>query len=388
MRRRTRLALALVCVLVVLGGFLWLWFTSAAQPAPKSLAWTIQPDQFPVGTVLQGSRVEMTLGLFSGMRPAPLPGFISRLPSPLRPAAEWAATTVRTTAAKLSLRVRVEAPPFVRITEKQVLLHPYQGPFAVISLQLKTDRPGEWHGNLRIRLSGGPYGVTNIVVPLSAKVMAVAAPKKAVLITASPYQEYSTQDGANYEPLAALNSRLSQQGIRVDFCRTLPRRLSDYRGILLADTEMAGLGPPQMKQLKSFVGGGGRLILAATAFFVPTVPRANTLLQSYGLQIVDQDAGQAITNSRVISDVLTVGIKHVDFFRPSQINVTDPAQGKILVEAEDGQGGYIAVSRQSSRGDVVVLTQSLWWSWIRSDPAKADNSRLWEHLLAADLRSR
>ena len=72
----------------------------------------------------------------------------------------------------------------------------------------------------------------------------------------------------------------------------------------------------------------------------------------------------------------------MDFFRPSQIDVTDPAQGKLLVKAEDGHGGYLAVSRKPSRGEVIVLAQSLWWSWIRSDPAKADNLRLLENLLA------
>ena len=72
----------------------------------------------------------------------------------------------------------------------------------------------------------------------------------------------------------------------------------------------------------------------------------------------------------------------VDFFRPSPISVTNPSQGKLLVKSDDRVNGYVAVSRQSGRGDVIVLTQSLWWTWIRSDPANADNLRLFENLLA------
>jgi len=145
---------------------------------------------------------------------------------------------------------------------------------------------------------------------------------------------------------------------------------------------MAELNPAQTEQVRKFVAGGGRLILAANAFYVPTVRKANTVLSSYGLQIIDRDAGQAVTNSRVVSDLLTRGVRAVDFHRPSQIDVTDLSQGKLLVESEDGQGGYVAISRQTPRGEVIVLTQSLWWTWIRSDPAKADNRLLLENLLA------
>ena len=325
----------------------------------------------------------MTLGVFAQRKPSPLPGFFSGLPSPMRNAVEWIAEKIHTLSAKLSLRMRVEAPPFVRITQKEVQVRGSQGSVAVVSIELKTDKPGDWRGNLVVRLTGGPYGATNVIVPLSAKVLGTSTSSpRAVLITASPYAEYSTGNGRDFEPVAALCSRLSEQGLRVDFCRTFPDSLSLYRSILLADSEMAGLGSAQTLQLRSFVAGGGRIILAANAFFVPTVPSANRFLRSFGLQIVDQDAGLNITNSRVVSDVLTFGIKHVDFFRPSLINVTDPLQGKLLVESGDGEGGYVAVSRQPSRGEVIVVTQSLWWNWIHSDPAKADNSLLLENLLA------
>ena len=289
----------------------------------------------------------------------------------------------RDLAAKMGVHARVEAPAFVEVERTEIAVHVSQGPFVAISLRLKTDSPGDWRGNLVVHLKGGSYGVTNIIVPVSAKVIGAAtSTSRAVLIAETPYELYATGDGSNFEPLAALNGRLSGHGVRVDFCRQLPQSLSNYRAILLGGSEMAGLGPVQREQLGKFVAGGGRLILAANAFFSTTVPKANSLLTAYGLQVIDRDAGMAITNSRVVSDLLTSGVKTVDFFRPSQISVTDPSQGKLLVESEDGQGGYVAISRQKPRGEVIVLTQSLWWSWIRSDPARADNLLLLENLLA------
>ncbi len=297
MRKPTPLVLSLLALFLVFGAMLLLWFASTGSPASKSTAWSIQPDQFPLGTVLQGSQVEMSLGLFSEHRPAPLPAFIRQLPPPLRKVSERVVEGFRSMAAKLGLRVRIEAPPFVIVTHKTVVLHVSRGPLALISLRLKTDTPAELRGNLVVRLSGGAYGVTNIVVPLSAKVISGTASKsRAVLIAASPYQEYSTGNGRNFEPLAAINTHLAEQGIRVDFCQTLPNSLSPYRTILLGHNEMAGLGAIQAEKLRKFVAGGGRLILAADAFFVPTVPSANRLLTSFGLQIENKDAGMSVTN--------------------------------------------------------------------------------------------
>ena len=62
----------------------------------------------------------------------------------------------------------------------------------------------------------------------------------------------------------------------MDFCRHLPRSLNPHGSILVAGSEMARLDSAQTKRLRQFVAGGGRLILAGNAFFVPTVPKANT----------------------------------------------------------------------------------------------------------------
>jgi hypothetical protein len=384
MKGRTRLAIALVvCAGLGLGTVALVCIGLSPNSLGKTTAWTLQPDQVPLGAVLQGSQVEMTIGVLSRRNPAPMPSIVSQLPRPLENMILTTAEALQRQAARLSLRAQVEAPSFITIVQKSIEFHPAHGPYVVVSMRLKTTQPGAWRGNLVLHLSGGGYGTTNLIVPLSAEV--IAAPpslSSTALVTTSPYQEFSTQDGSYFQGLASANTTLAQRGVRVDFLHELPRQLSLYRTILVADSEMASLTPSKTEQLKEFVAKGGRLILAANAFFVPTVPTANRLLEGYGLQIIDQDAGLAITSLQVISDALTTGITNVDFHRPSLIHVTDPAQGRILVEATEGDGGFVAVSRRSSRGEVIVLTQSLWWSWIRSDPSTNGNRRLFENLLA------
>ena len=382
MSRRTRLVIASACVLLAVLGLIFPLFRLGSVPSRKPIAWLLQPDSYRIGTVLQGSRVEMSLGLFSGLKPGPMPASIPRLPPPMRKAADWIVERGRALAVKLGLHVGIEAPAFLKLERTEVAVHTSQGPFVVISFLLNTDSPGDYQGNLVVHLRGSAYGNTNKVVPVTARVIAaIPSNAPAVLIAETPYECYATDNGKAFEPLAALNTRLAAKGVKVSFCRHLPGSLNAFRTILVAGPEMARLDTPQMKRLQEFVTGGGRLILAANAFFVPTVPKANTVLNSFGLQIVDQDAGQAITGGQVVSDLLTAGVNHVDFFRASLINLTDPSQGKLLVVAVDGQGGYVAVSREVRSGEVIVLTQSLWWSWIRSDPAKANNLLLLENLL-------
>jgi len=207
-------------------------------------------------------------------------------------------------------------------------------------------------------------------------------PIRKVLVTETPFECYATGNGRDFEPLANLVSRLATKGVRVDFCRQLPSSLSGYSTILVGGNTLAGSNPVRAAQLKKFVSGGGRLILAADAFFVPTTPKANELLSSYGLEIINKDAGLRMTNVAVLADSLTSQVNQLDFWRPAPIKVTDSSQAKLLVTSEDSEGGFVAVSRSANRGEVIVLTESLWWNWIRSDPTKVENSLLLENLFS------
>lgn len=379
---RARWLLAISFGVLLLLIFMWLRAASPSMPPTKPVAWTLQPDQLPFGTVLQASEVEASLGFFSGLKPSPYPTFIAKLPSPLRRATEWSVETYRTWIARSGWRLKVEAPAFVRIEQAEMQSHATQGAFAFISLRLRTERPGRWQGNLKVRLTSGQYVSTNILVPLSVSVLpSRGLSSRRVLITETPYECYATGNGRDFEPLAEVNSSLARQGVRVDYREELPSELAGYSAILVGGGVLAKLNPAAAQRLGQFVSRGGRLILAADAFFVPTTPKANDLLHPYGLSIVNKDAGRGVTNSVVLADLLTAGVKHVEFWRPARIDVTEPAQGKLLVGAEDGEGGYAAVSRQKGRGDVIVLTQSLWWNWIRANPTNSDNRLLLKNFL-------
>jgi hypothetical protein len=372
----TALGLVVLCVIT------WLVLVPSSVPT-KSVAWRIQPDQFPMGTVVQGSRVEMSFGVFSGLRPSVLPGFITGLPSPIRKPCEWGITSLRSLKAKNEWGLKVDAPGFLKVDEAQIQFHSSGGPFAFVSVSLKTDQPGRFDGTVIVRLTSSGYAATNITVPVSAAVVtSPSSPRRTTLITQTPYECYSTGNGHDFEPLANLVSRLTTNGVRIDFRRYLPRSISGYSTILFAGDALARADPAQTAVLKNFVSGGGRLILAADAFLVPTTPNANAILSSYGLQIINRDAGKRMTNSTVIADSLTSNVRHLDFWRPAPVKVTDTSQAKLLVTSDDSEGGFVAVSRSPNRGEVIVVTQSLWWNWIRSDSTNVDNCVLLENLLA------
>jgi hypothetical protein len=95
----------------------------------------------------------------------------------------------------------------------------------------------------------------------------------------------------------------------------------------------------------------------------------------------NNDAGSAVTNVVVAADPLTDHVQRVNFWRPARIAVTDAVQGKVLVPDQEGPGGFVAVSRAPGRGELRVVAQSLWWNWLKADPAQVDNAQLTANLL-------
>jgi hypothetical protein len=170
-----------LAIFATLALVLWV-LTSTSTPPTKTAAWRIQPDQFPLGTVLQGSQVEMSLGVFSGLRPSPVPSFITRLPSPIRKPCEWGIERFRDLRAKSGWRLKVAAPDFLKVDESDIQFHSSQGPFAFVSMSLKTDRPGSWNGDLVLHLSSATYAPTNVVVPVSVTVIAAPVIARRVLV--------------------------------------------------------------------------------------------------------------------------------------------------------------------------------------------------------------
>jgi len=142
--------------------------------------------------------------------------------------------------------------------------------------------------------------------------------------------------------------------------------------------------PDEISRLGSFVEKGGRLILACNAFMVGSVASANQILTNCGMRVLDRDYGSHITVTNIAADRLTRDVQRVEFHRASLIQITDTSKAKALALAPDGEGGFVAVSRSRAGGEIVVLTSSLWWSWLDKFKTTSDNTQLMRNLLAPD----
>jgi hypothetical protein len=379
---RTRWLLGLAGLVVVAALILLFSAPPHKDSGRLPVKWKAQPDSFPLGTVLQGSTVEMSLGCFGDIRPAAPPAWFARLPTPVRPWASSALDRYRAAAVKSTWRIQVDAPDFLRVDRARIDYHPIHGAFPTVNLHLVADRPGSHDAPLTIRLIGRGYGATTLRIPVRVNVLAKPS-RWAVLMTETPFSRYSTEAGVAFEPLAGVTSRLAERGARVDFRYSLPKSLDAWNVILLGEVTLCRLDRNTQERLHRFVARGGRLIVCADAFFVGTVPKANDLLQRYGLRIDSKDAGHNIRASRIAPDALTAGVSELGFFRPAAVWATDPRQAKVLAAMNDDEGpGFIVVSRGAGRGDVILLAQSLWWNWLKPERGGGDTARMLENLLA------
>jgi hypothetical protein len=130
---------------------------------------------------------------------------------------------------------------------------------------------------------------------------------------------------------------------------------------------------------------GPLLIVAANYFFRGTVAKANEIVEEYGLIIEDSEPRGAVEAPLIEADILTTGLTSFTFNRPSPVRVTDAKRAKIIVGSPvDRDMGFVAISRD--KGEVVVLTQSLWWLWAGRDSKDTDNGHLLVNLLTGARR--
>lgn len=367
---------------LVVAGILFFYLPGTKNSAPLPVKWTPQPDSLPLGTVLQGATVEMSVGITSDQRPSQLPSWVSKLPTPI---SRWVIDSInrrRSRANERTWKIKVDAPDFLRVDAPEIIYQSWWGAFLSINLHLITDQPGSHDGALTVRLSGEGYVTNTVVIPIHVRVLAKSS-RWAVLVSETPFERQSTGNGRDYEPLAAITTRLAEKDVRVDFRYRLPKSLDGWNVILIGGVTLSSLDADDMKRLQQFVVRGGRLIVSADAFFGRTAPRANDLINRYGLRIDTNDAGQRMQAVQIESDPLTAGVTKLSFYRPAFVWVTDSKQAKVLAKMKaDDQPGFIAVSRAAGRGDVILLGHSLWYTWVKPEPGGEQNARMFENLLA------
>jgi hypothetical protein len=212
-------------------------------------------------------------------------------------------------------------------------------------------------------------------IPVSILVRRAEDDLPQVLFTSSPFDRFSTKDASHYEPLLRA---VAQSRVAASYTRAFPADLSRFDVILIGGDALCVLDDPTRKRLREHVSSGGRLIVTANAFLMESIPAANTLLQDYGLEIVRQDGRNVVCSIDSPNEIFRE-VKSVSFQRPSPIRVTDKNAASLLISMPgDPDSGFLAVSRK--QGEVLVLTQSLWWWWIWFGK-DCDNSSLFQNLI-------
>jgi hypothetical protein len=215
-----------------------------------------------------------------------------------------------------------------------------------------------------------------------------------VLMVETPFQKYSTDDGGMFKPWTDLvaKSPLDVSYLLVHKDKPVLRDLdlSKFDCVFLDGSGLFHLTEGDLKRVRQYAEGGGRVVVTANAFMVGSVPKANAVLADYGIEMRDTEArgvgrndvtiGKGELHERLAKD----GIETVTFFRASPIRVTDEKRGRVMVPAsgvgEPGDGFVAAAA--AGKGEVIAIGQSLWWSWISEARAKgADNAKLLRWLL-------
>ena len=222
-----------------------------------------------------------------------------------------------------------------------------------------------------------------------------------MLVVESPFTAFSTGDPSWFKDWTDL---VSEAGWDVSYL-TVAAGKPLFRDLDLSKFDVVLLAPDgrtedaaDVKRVRALVEGGGRLVVSAQRAHGGSVGAANKVIEDYGLKMLPEEA--PIGRDRLIPDavldetalapeVVKAGIKSARFFRASPVVVTDAGRARVLVKAAGVGGpedGFIAAAR-AGKGDVVVLGQSLWWSWISADQARrTDNARLLRLLLTPGVK--
>jgi len=346
------------------------------------------PDYFDFGTLDAGSTRECSARFLTIDQKGMLERMGERIanwcPKTWEPALRrWTAGPKRTDFPKLdlsTLKPTASAPDFVQVKSvtPQQNKYWYNGrSYVSVLLKLNTSRPGSYAGKVKVTL-----GRRESSLPIRFRVREAAGGKR-VLVTASPYQEFATENGADFDTVTRV---LSSVGVAVDCTDELPATLESYRTILLGDSALSRIQPEDVARVRAFVEQGGRLILPCDAFFQGTIPKANEILAGHGLMVLTNGMNGTHHATNIISDALTRGVVRLEFFRPSSIVVTDAAKGKVLALDPGGAGGFVAVMRVPGGGEITVITASLWWNWVGQFTDHPDNARLLQNVLSPGKR--
>ncbi len=284
-----------------------------------------------------------------------------------------------------ALKAKLDAPDFVKVDAIDQGTQEYgkgntKG-YCDVAVTIDTARGGEFSSPMVMTL-----GSHRVEVPVIAKIHPRKPNLPRVLVIDTPFQKYSTGDATTFDPWLKLVER---GGFDVDYPEVRPGKpmlegldLATYDSILLGEKGIMRLGEPEIAALRKYAEAGGRIILTANAFFMGSVPKANQILLSYGLEIKDtedhRNAGVIdVGPDQITPCPLTDGVKALSFHRPSPAICLDKDRTLVLVGSPKNPNEHFVAIALAGKGQIVSLGESLWWLWI----GKADNALLLENLL-------
>jgi hypothetical protein len=322
----------------------------------------VQPDRIPVGVVRVGAIVEASCMVFE-------PGKDPMIPFAV-----------------------VAAPGFVTVRNTEAH-HQQFGPgndfiCGTVEFSIDTSVAGDFAGDITVML-----GNAAVKIPVSATVRPAKKGLTRLLVVETPFDRYSTDRGEMFKGWTDL---VKDASLDVSYLLVTPGKpvlrdldLSKFDCILLAESGLISAQTADFKRVRAFAEAGGRVLVAANAFFMGTVDRANAILDGYGIKVINEEARHGtddvtLEKGNFDPSLVKAGLKTARFFRASPVRVTDDRLGQVLVTAA-GVGtpgeGFVA-SAKAGKGEVIALGESLWWSWIAADQARGtDNALLFRRLL-------
>jgi RNA polymerase sigma factor (sigma-70 family) len=290
----------------------------------------------------------------------------------------------------------VETPAFVKVLETSVIERGelfdgskmVKAVGGIVVIRIDTTKPADFQGEVNVKLGNA---TTRVPVSVTVKPADRAAVK--ILVVDTPFDRYSTDDAGVFKTWTDLTA---QAGWDVSYLALLRGKsvlrdidLSKFRVILLGGDGLLSATADDVKRVRAFVEGGGRLVVAASRFLSGSIAAANKFLDGYGLQMADVEAPsekqEAILDRKAFApEVLNGGIHSARFYRASPISVTAGKPARVLVKSAGVGGprdGFVAAAK-ARKGEVVALGESLWWNWINAgQPKGIDNAKLFQMLL-------
>lgn len=261
----------------------------------------------------------------------------------------------------------------------------------IVFVTFETLRHGEYEDQIEVYL-----GTNTAEIPVAVEVHPQEAGLTRLLVVETPFHGTATSNGKLFQAWVDLVRR-AKLDVNYLICSRgdglVPVEevlggveLNNFDVVLFSGGGLYRAQQADLDKLASFIEEGGRVIIAANRFLVPSVPKANKFLEQYGLKMVNEEPREKrvweLDSTHLATHSFTKSITQLRFFRPSPISIIDERRARIVVLAPPyPECGFIAVAK-AGKGEVVAIGQSLWWNWIGAKEARDfDNSLLMQQII-------